>query len=386
MQAHGGVRIIHRPPDLDGEPSSRVLVAGACPDGERTEPHVGARIVGERGKLRGAHRRCRAPRELEADPRQPCVGAREEPSDRRIVLGHPLPRVGPEQARRSSQGMDERRAVRAVEEDRAPAPRAAHDEHHRERGAERRRQRVADEDHGAGDADRDRHADPLDRRLDGEPLSLRYGLVGDVDRGARRPVRQRDVRDAGRRDREQQRERAGACPGQHDKHGDRERQEHERVRRDPHPQPVAAQQWPREEEQERDARDVDRRGVAREEPREVGGVGELGARPVEHEVVAELAAERRQDLVPEDERDEAAREQPPERRVVAIARRTVARRGRRDAPAGVPRTVVRSPRRARRTPPAPPPSRTAVLRSARTTRRAGLREGRRAPRRPGTRS
>ena len=215
--------------------------------------------------------------------------------------------------------MDERGAVRAVQEDGAPAPRGTHDEHDRERRAQRRAKRVAREDDHAGHADRDRHADPFNRRLHRDPGPLGYGVVHDVDRRAGRAVGEGEVGDASGADGEQQRHRAGASGSEHDEHRHREPAEHERVGGDAQPQPEPAQQRAGEEEQERDARDVDGRRVAGEEPREVGGVGELRAGPVVDEVVAQLAAERREHLVGEDQDDEPAGEQPPHRWSVGVA-------------------------------------------------------------------
>ena len=87
QQPDGGVRIVRRAPDLDREPSARVLVARGRQRREGTQPDVQPWIVGERRELGGERRRSLAPRELDADAGEPGVGAREEPQDLAVVDG-----------------------------------------------------------------------------------------------------------------------------------------------------------------------------------------------------------------------------------------------------------------------------------------------------------
>ena len=112
----------------------------------------------------------------------------------------------------------------------------------------------------------------------------------------------------------QQRERGAAGDRVGRDHRDGEQRQDDRVRGDPQPQAEPTQQRAGEEDQEADARDVHDRRVAGQEPGKVRGVGELRAGAVEDEEVGELAAQRREDLVGEDQRDEPGREQPPQRR------------------------------------------------------------------------
>ena len=91
-----------------------------------------------------------------------------------------------------------------------------------------------------------------------------------------------------------------------DDHGDGKDGEHERVGRDAEPEAEAAEQRARQHEQERDAHGVHDRGVAGEESGQVRGVRVLRDRAVVDQKVGELAAERREDLIGEDEHHEPA--------------------------------------------------------------------------------
>ena len=81
----------------------------------------------------------------------------------------------------------------------------------------------------------------------------------------------------------------------------------------PRRRPNRRSKRPRQHDEEADARDVHDGGVAGQEPGKVRGVRVLRRGAIEDQEVRELAAQRREDLVGEDQRHEPGREQPPNR-------------------------------------------------------------------------